>query len=985
MKAFVSISTLFLFISGFFYCNPIFSQNHKPIAVRDTASVVAELPLSVKVLHNDYDPEGDSIKINHVYSPKNGSAFKKNDSVLRYNSYYYTGMDSLLYDIRDSHGNISVPAWLVINVLDNPELPYANGEEAVAIACDSLLFNLTKNDTDPNGDTLVIDGNLTAINDQVLLRINDSMVLYRSFPDFSGTDTIKYRVRPKHNITLYSNYAKAVIHVTANPDIPIAMNDTVDYLSFSNLHIVPFQNDIIPTQDSMEIAIDLINPNFITINPDQSIEYHDSLWNEDYTWIMPYILRRKSDPAYYSEANIVIRYTHNPQFFYATDDTFSVSSFGYLIQDLVANDNNPDPGEPLKILYGSSGHLSDSVKYTGHTVSYYPDHRKFGRDTLVYTLISENDPVKRSMAHVYIDVESKYGEYLNINNVRALFYADGLHFFKEHAEYEVPKGSGKTSLFSNSLWIGGKDGMDSLHFAGEKHRQGPNVGPAWTKPDYYVGPVMDSAAYGRQMDSTWSYVWKLNRIDIEYHRDHYGDEGYQPIQDILTWPGNGNTSLGQSAKLAPFSDRNADGIYDPFDGDYPEIRGDQALFFIFNDDRDFHHESEGKKLKVEIQGMAYAFDRPNDTAFKNTTFLHYTVINRSEETYTGTYFGIFTDIDLGYSADDYIGCDIERNMYFGYNGTPIDGSGQSQAYGEHPPVQAVVLLGGPKIDDDGTDNPRYDNLGNQLCDESINGLYFGDSIADNERYGMRKFVYFNNSLSGVPLYMQDPMIAQDFYDIMMGIWKDSSQMIYGGNGHITSGGYGPACDFMFPGNSDSLNWGVGCSPPNGPKYWTEVTAKNNPSDRRGLASSGPVAFKLGDRQEIDIAFAWARNYTSSDPETSLIKLEGVVDEINKAFAENHLPDGTPIYGIRNHSGKDESGFMIYPNPANDRINIEFNRSGSGSLLVRIMNLQGKIIREFPVNGMNKTGLDVSDLMNGIYFVQVLCRQSVKTGKFLIAR
>ena len=82
--------------------------------------------------------------------------------------------------------------------------------------------------------------------------------------------------------------------------------------------------------------------------------------------------------------------------------------------------------------------------------------------------------------------------------------------------------------------------------------RGPLNGPAMTYPDYYVGPVMNSSAYGYQQDSTWSYIWKLNRTEIEYHQDHYGDQGYQPIHDILTWPGNGNVTLGQAAKLAPF-------------------------------------------------------------------------------------------------------------------------------------------------------------------------------------------------------------------------------------------------------------------------------------------------------------------------------------------------------------------------------------------------------------------------------------------------
>jgi hypothetical protein len=233
--------------------------------------------------------------------------------------------------------------------------------------------------------------------------------------------------------------------------------------------------------------------------------------------------------------------------------------------------------------------------------------------------------------------------------------------------------------------------------------------------------------------------------------------------------------------------------------------------------------------------------------------------------------------------------------------------------------------------------------------------------------------------------MTDPDFAPEYYDMMNGIWKDGTRMIYGGNAHASSGGYGPACDFIFPGNSDSLNWGVGCNPPNGPVYWTEVTATNAPYDRRGVSSTGPVTFRPGDKQDIDIAFAWARDYTSSDPNASLIKLQGVVDNINKAFAENRLPDGTPIYGITNHAGKGESGFRIYPNPAKERITLEFEGTASGSSTVRIMNLQGRTVREIPVKGLQKLGIDVSDMEQGVYFVQVQSAQVVKTRKLILVK
>ena len=57
-------------------------------------------------------------------------------------------------------------------------------------------------------------------------------------------------------------------------------------------------------------------------------------------------------------------------------------------------------------------------------------------------------------------------KYLDINNVRTLCYSYGNGWFLENAEYEVPKGSKKTSMFSFSLWIGGIDLNNNL-----KHHQ----------------------------------------------------------------------------------------------------------------------------------------------------------------------------------------------------------------------------------------------------------------------------------------------------------------------------------------------------------------------------------------------------------------------------------------------------------------------------------------------------------------------------------
>ena len=702
----------------------------------------------------------------------------------------------------------------------------------------------------------------------------------------------------------------------------------------------------------------------------------------------------------------------------AVNDSASIYPGIPLTLNLLANDTIP-AGDSVKIIMigaGSSSVVTSTINpggnvtflmsqwgYSGNQVKFYKI-----RD---YTLAKESDT-----ASVVLNLRDESFGYLDINNVRARFNSSGLHFFHDSAQYEVPKGSGKSSLFANSLWIGGLDATDSLHFAGERYRQGPSSGNAWTHQDYWAGPVSDTAYYNIYQDTVWNYIWKINRTEILYHRNHCWDPGYVAIHNILTWPGNGNVAMGQAQKLAPFSDRNGNGIYEPYDGDYPEIRGDQALFFIYNDDHGLHAESSGGKLRMEIHGMAYAFDQPDDTAFKNTVFLHYKIINRSQNTYHGTYMGIFADIDLGYSNDDYLGCDVNRGMFYGYNGNPVDGTGQPWAYGANPPIQAVVILAGPKIDPDGFDNPSFQ--GNSLngpsfngsCNivfyngtllkmgygpngtdsamflvksDAINGMNFGDGITDNERLGMQRFLYHNNSNSGVPGYMTDPAYAPDYYRFMQGIWRDNSKMIYGGNGHYTAGGYGPDCNFMFPGLTDICNWGTDGQPPNGPKLWTEKTAMNNPQDRRGVSSTGPITFHPGDVQEVDVAFAWARDYQS--PDSTLNKLNTVVDSIRRHYIENRAPAGGLFYGINDRDQDKPSKLKIYPNPAKDNIFVEIPSGIDEELNLSLISTLGKTVYLKTFSAKTTLQIGVSGIPAGLYLLHIKTGTHVWVEKMLLMK
>ncbi|MEI7723976.1 MAG: T9SS type A sorting domain-containing protein [Bacteroidota bacterium] len=662
------------------------------------------------------------------------------------------------------------------------------------------------------------------------------------------------------------------------------------------------------------------------------------------------------------------------QTFKAVDDTIDMLPGFSKTVNLLANDIIPS-GDSIRVS-GGLGAGSGSVISTWHyqgMFTYLVPNRGVGQIIIgTYTLINVSSS-QTSTGRMIFRIRDKSYDTVQINDVQALFTSSGYNFMlmlnrNFISGFIVPKGSGKSTIFANTLWIGGLDEQNTLHLAGERYRQGPNGASAGTRPDFYSGPVMDSANYSIYQDTTWNYVWNLKKTDIEYHKSHWNEAGYKPIHDILTWPGNGDVSLGQASQLAPFHDANGDGIYNPYEGDCPAIRGDQCLFFIFNDDRGNHLETGGKKLRAEIHGMAYAFNLPGDTAFSKTIFLNYKVFNRSSRTYHDVYMGTYTDMDIGYANDDYMQCDVNRGSVIGYNGKAIDGNGQANAYGAHPPAQSVTILAGPRMEPTGADRPHYDNLGHPLCNESINGTGFGDGIADNERLGMSTFTTFlNSSFSGTPIFMDDPTTPEQYYQYMQSIWMDSTRMVYGGIGHMGYGGYGPEAVYQYPGESDTLNWGCGCQPPNGQVNWTEVTARNLPHDRRSLGSTGPFAIHPGEMQELDIAFVWSRDYTSPDTLASVTKLRTAIDTIRKAFITNKLPGGGSFLGITEQPLSASTACIIYPNPASSAVTIDFETALTEQTRLDIYNSAGKWTGSYPFRkGSIKTSINVSGYQPGLY-------------------
>lgn len=430
---------------------------------------------------------------------------------------------------------------------------------------------------------------------------------------------------------------------------------------------------------------------------------------------------------------------------------------------------------------------------------------------------------------------------MDINNVRTTIMTGGdMWWDLSNAKYEVPKGGDAHAIFAGALWIGGLDAGGQLKVAGMTYRQTGN--------DFWPGPLDTSTvSIDGTVCSAFDRHFKITRKEVE---DFVSNQtvpipGYSPPLVIQNWPGNGDPSSGQGRYLAPFVDVDGDGYYNYQAGDYPaydisgtlgctrfQLFGDQTLWWVFNDKGNIHSETGAASIGLEIHAQAFAFSTNDE--INNMTFYSYKIINRSTVSMNNTYFGQWTDADLGDAFDDYVGCDVSRGLGYTYNGDQNDGaSAQPGAgtYGANPPAIGMDFFEGPIADPaDGIDNDR-DGTTDEL----------------NEQIIMSKFVYYDNDFS----VRGNPENATHFYNYLSGFWKDGSPLTYGGNAY---GGSTP-CQFMFPGDSDPTGWGTNFVQQ---AAWDEVTSGNTPADRRMLQSAGAFTLQPGAVNYITVGAVWAR-------------------------------------------------------------------------------------------------------------------------------
>ncbi|MBL4709960.1 MAG: T9SS type A sorting domain-containing protein [Flavobacteriales bacterium] len=535
---------------------------------------------------------------------------------------------------------------------------------------------------------------------------------------------------------------------------------------------------------------------------------------------------------------------------------------------------------------------------------------------------------------ISIHISAQDSAYLDIGNVRALIHSDGNLFQNRatgQASFEVPKGSNSHSIYSSFLWLSSESVRN-----GERHIS-LSKGD-YNQTNFKIGPV-DIVNQAPDSSSSFQRLWKVDRTEIDHHIQNWNNPGYRAPASILDWPGNGNANTAQN--LAPYKDLDNDNIYEPLDGEYPIIKGDQAVLLILNDYRPeivveqlqlppappiFLYNWGG--LKIEMHILLYAFDSPNP-AINNAIFSNVKIFNRSNSTidnHSDFRFSVFADFDLGGASDDYIGTDSTNNLFYSYNGSLFDnGQGGQSGYGNKLAAQGVQFL------DYDIDHSVYYNVGS-----GANG---------------------------------DPNFPEHHLGYQRGFWKNGQAMYFGGNGFDYCVDTTHTTKLILSGDPTLVN---------DTTQWTEINpclnstpSINSPGDRRMIGGpKAPKQLNIGDVIEINYAYVFVRdNDTSTVIGQPLTRLFSTTDSVKNFF------DNTIVTGIQ-ATASSEVEFNLSPNPANQMLNVNLNES---DFEITIFDITGSEVKFY----RNIKSIDVSGFSNGIYFFQVRTATQMGTKKLIV--
>ncbi|UWQ81545.1 tandem-95 repeat protein (plasmid) [Leisingera sp. S132] len=212
--------------------------NDAPVAAPDSAATQEDTAVTVGVLTNDCDAEGNPLTLTAVADPANGTvSFTAGGSITFTPDQNFNGTEVITYTVSDGLGGSST-GTLTVTVAPVNDLPVA-ADDAVSTNEDTAVtIDVLANDSDAETANLLVTGTTQGANGTV--EIVNGQLVYTPDANFHGTDSFIYTVNDRQG-----GKAEATVTVTVQPvnDAPVAAGDTATTSEDSPVTLAPLAND----------------------------------------------------------------------------------------------------------------------------------------------------------------------------------------------------------------------------------------------------------------------------------------------------------------------------------------------------------------------------------------------------------------------------------------------------------------------------------------------------------------------------------------------------------------------------------------------------------------------------------------------------------------------------------------------------------------------------------------------------------------------
>ena len=236
--------------------------NQDPDAVDDVADTGFNSAITINVLGNDSDPDGDAISLKEIASgPANGRVEISGDQIIYIPNGGFIGEDTFSYTIADGQGGHDT-AQVRVNV----NAPVNNAPDAVNDAASTAFntpveINVLGNDSDPDGNPLAVTsidgvavnpGDTVDVGNGTVTVLNNGQLSFTPDAGFTGDETFSYHVSDGNG---GEDTANVTVNVGARPNTaPDAVDDTQSTPFNTPVQINVLGNDSDPDGDPLAVT-----------------------------------------------------------------------------------------------------------------------------------------------------------------------------------------------------------------------------------------------------------------------------------------------------------------------------------------------------------------------------------------------------------------------------------------------------------------------------------------------------------------------------------------------------------------------------------------------------------------------------------------------------------------------------------------------------------------------------------------------------------